>query len=121
MGCVVTGCTEKSNWIFGAACFRACFDFDDLPCSDEATDPAVAVAGQEVDDRNLNHSVAARTLAHSCTSYTDKNLTRECRIVYLHVSNSKSWFGSFRSRLCAQGSPPWPDAFTSSTLSTSKT
>ena len=71
---------------FGAACFfRARFDFDDLPCSDKATNPAVAVAGQEVDDRNLNHGVAARTLAHSCTSDTDKNLTRECRIVYRHV------------------------------------
>ena len=51
----------------------------------EVADDVLAVAGEVVDDGNLNHRVATWLLAHGGTSHIDEHLSREGRIVNLHV------------------------------------
>ena len=43
------------------------------------------IAWQHVDDRNLNHRVAAWLQTHRGTSHVNQNLTSQCRIVNLHI------------------------------------
>lgn len=49
----------------------------------------LAVAWQEVDNRNLDHCVAAGLLLHSCAGCVHKHLTCERRVVYLHLELEK--------------------------------
>ena len=44
-----------------------------------------AVAGQHVDDRDFNHGVASRALLHGSTGHVDQHLSRQCRVVDVHV------------------------------------
>ena len=48
-------------------------------------DEVFAVAGQHVDDRNLNHRVAAGLQTHGGTGNVDKHLTSQGGVVDAHV------------------------------------
>ena len=47
--------------------------------------PLLAVARKEVDDRNLDHRIATRLLAHGGTCHAHQDLCREGGIVDAHV------------------------------------
>lgn len=47
------------------------------------------VAVEKVDNRNLNHCITTRTLAHGSTRTTNKHLGCERRIIYSHVELEK--------------------------------
>ena len=48
-------------------------------------DEVGTIAWQHVDDRNLDHRIAAWLQAHRSTGHVDQHLTSQCRVVNLHV------------------------------------